>query len=526
MEQAKKAHSFPFIIYLSITAMLCGALIMVVEILGSRVIGPFFGVSLFVWTSLITVTLMGLAAGYAVGGIISDRKRSPDYLYGIILVSGFLVLVIPAMKGVVLKACLPLGLRAGSLLSSLLLFGPSLFFLGCVSPYIVKIAAREMRNIGRTVGIFYAISTLGSFIGTIVTGFVLIAYFGVNRIFEVVGLLLVLLSIGYYLLFRRKWGFVLFLLLPLLPPSVEPPQVIMRPSGTKVTIVFSQDSFYGSLKVVDYSYGSIHTRELIIDGLIQGGIDVHNKMPIYGHFYPLMFIPYGLDLDGKTCLVIGLGTGIIPMWYESVGVKSDVVEIDPKIVDIARRYFGFRITGEVVIADARYYLISSSKKYDYITLDVFTGDTTPAHVLSLEALQLVKKRMTKKSVFVANLIGSLKKNTFMTASVVKTLEEVFQTVQIYPSFSIEDGVGAGNIAIVAYDTPPITFEPEKVRGFPVHPLAFSTVRRFLGKQFRFPADTKAIVLTDDYNPIDFYDSWLKEWVRTKILEDTNLEVLI
>ncbi len=526
MEEAKNAHSFSFIIYLTITAMVCGALIMVVEILGSRVIGPFFGVSLFVWTSLITVTLMALAAGYAVGGIISDKKRSPDYLYGIILISGFLVLVIPFMKGVVLRACLPLGLRAGSLCSSLLLFGPSLFLLGCVSPYIIKIAAREMRNIGRTVGIFYAVSTLGSFIGTIVTGFVLIAYFGVNRIFEVVGLLLVLLSIGYYLLFRRKWGFMIFLLLALLPPGVEPPQVIMRPSGTKVTIVSSQDSFYGSLRVVDYSHGLIHTRELTIDGLIQGGIDVNNKMPIYGHFYPLMLIPYGLNPDGKTCLVIGLGTGIIPMWYESVGIKSDVVEIDPKVVDLARNYFGFRTSGEVVIADARHYLISSPKKYDYITLDVFNGDTTPAHVLSLEALRLVKKRMTQKSVFVANLIGSLKKNTFMTASVVRTLEEVFQTVEIYPSFSTEDGEGAGNIAIVAYDTAPITFELEQVRRFPVHPLALSSVRQFLGKQFHFPADTEAIVLTDDYNPIDFYDSWLKEWVRKKILEDTNLEVLI
>ena len=512
--------------YLIITAIVCGALIMVVEILGSRVIGPFFGVSLFVWTSLITVTLMALAAGYAVGGLISDRKRSPDYLYGIILVAGFLVLVIPIMKGVVLGACLPLGLRAGSLVSSLLLFGPSLFFLGCVSPYLVKIAAQEMRNIGRTVGIFYAVSTMGSFIGTIVTGFVLIAYFGVDRIFEVVGSLLVLLSVGYYLLFRRRWGLLVFLLLPLLSPRVEPPQIIMRPSGTKVTVVSRQDSFYGNLKVVDYSYGLIHTRELTIDGLIQGGIDVNNKMPIYADFYPLMFTPYGLNPGGKTCLVIGLGTGIIPMWYESVGIKSDVVEIDPKVLDLAREYFGFRLSGEVIIADARYYLISSPKQYDYIILDVFTGDTTPGHVLSLEALRLVKKRMTMKGIFAANLIGSLKKNTFMTASVVRTLEEVFQTVEIYPSFSHEDGEGAGNIAIVAYDTPSLTFKPERVRSFSVHPLAINTVRQFLGKQFHFPADTEAIILTDDYNPIDFYDSWLKEWVRRKILEDTNLEVLM
>ena len=69
-----------FIYYLVLTAIICGALVMVIEILGSRVIGPFFGASLFVWTSLITVTLIALAIGYAAGGVFSDKKGSPDYL--------------------------------------------------------------------------------------------------------------------------------------------------------------------------------------------------------------------------------------------------------------------------------------------------------------------------------------------------------------------------------------------------------------------------------------------------------------
>jgi hypothetical protein len=150
-------HSAWFVFFLIVTALLCGSLVMVIEILGSRVIGPFFGVSLFVWTSLITVTLIALAAGYAAGGILSDRKRSPDYLYGIILLAGLFTLLVPALRAPVLRATLPLGLRGGALASALMLFGPSLFLLGCVSPYLIKVAAREMENIGRTVGIFYAV---------------------------------------------------------------------------------------------------------------------------------------------------------------------------------------------------------------------------------------------------------------------------------------------------------------------------------------------------------------------------------
>jgi MFS family permease len=242
-----------FIYYLVLTAIICGALVMVIEILGSRVIGPFFGASLFVWTSLITVTLIALAIGYAAGGVFSDKKGSPDYLYGIILLAGILVLLIPLVKGPVLRTTLPLGLRFGTFISSLVLFGPSLFLLGCVSPYLVKIAAREMHNIGRTVGLFYAISTIGSFLGTVTTGFVFIAYFQVNQIFTVIGLLLLSISAGYFVFWRGKQWVAVVILLPFFLYHGDVPVSKLLASGTRVTKVYSKDGFYGNLKVVDYS---------------------------------------------------------------------------------------------------------------------------------------------------------------------------------------------------------------------------------------------------------------------------------
>jgi len=178
----ERINSRGLLAYLLFTAVLSGALVMVIQVLGSRVVGPFFGVSLFVWTSLITVTLLALAIGYAVGGLLADRFQRPEYLFGIILFAGLLVLLIPILKGPILKACLPLGLRTGAFASTLILFGPVLLLLGCVSPYLVKLATNGLKNLGRTVGGLYALSTIGSTVGTVLTGFVLIAYFSVDQI--------------------------------------------------------------------------------------------------------------------------------------------------------------------------------------------------------------------------------------------------------------------------------------------------------------------------------------------------------
>ncbi len=514
-----------FIVYLIMTAVLCGALVMVIEVLGSRVVSPFFGVSLFVWTSLITVTLVALATGYAAGGLLSDKKSSPDYLYGIIFAAGLLVVLVPYAKNAVLKSCMSFGLRSGALASSAVLFGPALFLLGCVSPYVIRIAAKEMKNIGRTVGIFYAISTAGSFIGTVLTGFVLIAYFEVGRIFEFVGLSLLVLSSVYFIAFRKKWLLLPVLSLPLLLPQGDVRVQKTMPDGTTVTRVFSSDSFYGNLTVVDYSYGTVHTREMVIDGLIQGGIDMQTGLSVYDYAYFMDFLPYGMNPAGRDCLVVGLGAGRIPMWYEARGVRTEVVDIDPKVVGVAERYFGFRNSGGVAISDARYYLATEKKKFDYIIVDVFNGDVTPAHLLSLEAFRLLRQRLNDKGIVAFNLIGSLRE-PFVMASVVRTLKEVFRTVKVYPEFTPRQGEGFGNIAVLASDHSPLEFEPDRVKDYPVHRLAADGVGKYLGLEFEFPAGTPAIILTDDYNPVDFYEVGLKEQVRKNIIANSDWDILI
>ena len=191
--------------YLVFTAFACGSIVMVVELIGSRVIGPPFGVSLFVWTSLITVTLVSLALGYWLGGRLADRYGSFGALFTVIFLAGLSLLAVPVIKGTVIGLSLSLGLRAGSLVSSTVLFGPPLFLLGMVAPYTVKLYMGDGRDgIGRTVGWLYAVSTAGSFVGTVSTGFILIPNVGVNNIIYLSSASLILIGALYWLLFRRK----------------------------------------------------------------------------------------------------------------------------------------------------------------------------------------------------------------------------------------------------------------------------------------------------------------------------------
>jgi spermidine synthase len=195
-------------------------------------------------------------------------------------------------------------------------------------------------------------------------------------------------------------------------------------------------------------------------------------------------------------------------------------------VDIAKEYFGWKPTGDVVVQDARYYLNTTDRRYDFIILDVFSGDITPHHLLSVEALELIRDRLTPQGVLAINLIGSIRQETYMTASVVKTLEAVFDQVGIYPTFNPQQSKeGLGNLAIMAYQGEEREMRAEHKR-FVTHPRAARQVYANLGRRFRFPDDTPAMVLTDDYNPIDFYDGWLREKVRKSIIESTDWDILI
>ncbi|MFZ2196407.1 MAG: fused MFS/spermidine synthase [Thermodesulfovibrionales bacterium] len=179
---------------------ICGAIVMSFEILGSRVLAPNFGSSVFVWGSLISVFLAGLSAGYYSGGRLADINPSSRRLSLILIIPGLLLLTfplysVPISDWIFMK---DLGVRTSPLIASAVLFLLPSVFLGIVSPYTAKLMICSMHSSGKTIGTLYALSTFGSIIGTLTTSFYLITLAGVNALIMGQGALLVALAVPLY----------------------------------------------------------------------------------------------------------------------------------------------------------------------------------------------------------------------------------------------------------------------------------------------------------------------------------------
>ena len=179
---------------------ICGAIVMSFEILGSRVLAPNFGSSVFVWGSLISIFLTGLSAGYYLGGRLADINPSSRKLSLIIIAPGFLFLTFPLYSGSISDWIFvqDLGVRMSPLIASSALFLVPSVFLGIVSPYTAKLMICSLHTSGKTLGTLYALSTFGSIIGTLITSFYLITLAGVNALIMGQGVLLIVLAIPLY----------------------------------------------------------------------------------------------------------------------------------------------------------------------------------------------------------------------------------------------------------------------------------------------------------------------------------------
>ena len=182
---------------LRIQVLIAGAAVMVLELLSSRLLAPYYGSTLFVWGSLIGVVLLGLASGYYYGGRKADVNPSYRQFSSLIFFTGIYTLLItyaaPSLFQFVLA--LRLGERYGPLAAALLILALPSFMLGGISPYAIKLSTRSLDRVGRTSGDLYSLSTIGSIAGTFLTTFVLIPELGVNTILYVLSSILIIASI-------------------------------------------------------------------------------------------------------------------------------------------------------------------------------------------------------------------------------------------------------------------------------------------------------------------------------------------
>lgn len=413
--------------YLYFTVFMTGAAILVIEILGARIISPYFGASLYVWSSLITVTLVALAVGYRRGGVISDSSPDGKRLYSIIFESAVYLALLPFIKGSVISWTSSLDLRVGAILSAFALFFLPLTLLSMVTPYIGRLVVERMEDVGKTMGNVYAASTVGSLTGAILTGFVLIPNFHVDKIVYILSITLAGLALIPWMMERKalKVAAVATLIVFCLF-SVSYSRQLQQGGGFKV--IYAAGSPYGEIKVVDGNSG----RSLLLSGIVQGQMDEAGR-PANKYFYFMDSLVHAYKPEAKDALVLGLGIGAMPRILKEREISVDTVEIDPVVVDAARNYFGFNDEmGRIYIDDGRYFVENSSNSYDCIFLDVYASDVIPYHLFSVESFFAMNRILRRDGLLVINFHDySDGRKAVSTQSILKTLRTVFKSVLVF-----------------------------------------------------------------------------------------------
>lgn len=476
----------------------CGAVVLALEILGTRILGPFYGVGLFLWSALITVTLAALSAGYLVGGMLADRRPSASLLFGILAVAGAWVVAIPWIREPFLHLEPVLGLRGAVLTSAAVLFFPPLALLGMVSPFAVKLGTRGLESVGRTAGRLYAVSTLAGVAAALLTGFVLIPQVGVRLLVVLLGLtLLATAALGMFT--RRRSGTAVALLVALLPGAYLAVGAGQEESADPDRGVLEvAESPYGELRVVDMN----ETRHLLIDGGIHSTVDVPTGTA-YHQYTAVMELPRYFYPGGGRVLLIGLGGGSLARLYAEAGWEVDAVEIDGEVVRLAREYFGLQEQDAAVsIMDGRQYLAATGRSYDVVLLDAFGSSSIPFHLTTVEAFRLAASRLKEDGLCAVNLEAVGWKDP-LVGLIGGTLREVFPHVLALPMAEPPDRLG--NVILLASRRPlePMR-EPERNNAEDPNWRYGPGYARVHAWDNAFPPPKGYPLLTDDRNPVELF----------------------
>ncbi len=481
---------------LDAAVLICGACTMVLELVGSRLLAPYFGTSVFVWTALIGVVLAALSAGYWAGGRLADRCPDPRLLAGAIFLTGIYCAGLALLSDVLLTFVQHqfADLRLGSVISAGLLFGPPSVCLGLVVPYAVRLRLDAVEHGGATAGRLYALSTWGSIAGTFLTGFVLLAHFGHTVILWCVAAALGAASLLVWSAGGRAARIVLV-------------AFALGGAGASEALgaVWRGPAFFD----VDTAYNRIW----IYDAFGGQGADPVRVMQINDEMSSKMFTARGGLADGYTpyyhlarhfkpdtgrVLMIGGAGYSYPKDFLRTrsGGRIDVVEIDPGVTALARRHFALADDPRLGIfhEDARTFLNRGhAERYDAILGDAFMSYSIPFQLVTVEAARRMHALLADDGVLIVNVIGSLEGPAGrLPRAFIATLKTVFPQVHVFAVRDPDDGALVQNLILVALKSSE-------------RPLFYSRdteLDRYLHHVWirEIPADVP--VLTDDRAPVE------------------------
>lgn len=474
---------------------LCGAALMIIELTGSRILAPFLGTSLVVWTSLIGIILASLSLGAWWGGMLADRDPRPSVLGRIVLLAAWSTAAIALSKTWVLQFLQGAGgLHTVAIAATVALFAPAAILLGMVAPFAVRLCLNDTQHTGRTAGSLYALSTIGSIAGTFLAGFVLIAWVGSTAILYITAAVLALASWLAAPSAKAIKGlsllvFVLAVVLAgLYDQHLERLGFLDRDTPyNRVLVYTTQEPGSGRL-----------TREMVTGPQgRQSAMYVDNPTELalpYTRFYRLCeyYAP-----KARRMLVLGGGGFSFPKYALAhyPQLQIDVVELDPGITALARSHFGLidhpRL--RVIAEDARTFLAKVGEPYDVILCDVFNAHyAIPFHLVTEEAVQLMQAALNPEGVVLVNLLASPEGVSSRFYKALRaSFAASFAQVQSYAVLDATDSKLWQNLLLAATNHPPV--------GEPTDPLLRQMLTHAL------PAPREPISpFTDEYAPVDRY----------------------
>lgn len=467
-----------------------GYLIMSLELLGFRLLAPYFGNSIYVWGSLIGLILATLSVGYFLGGWLADKFADEKILLWLFGGASAFLLFALFLYQPILEYLSGLSVIWGSLTATFLIFGVPMVALAGVSPVVIKILAEKERT-GFSAGSVYALSTLGSLLGTFLTAFILIPYFGSRLTLYSCFFLALVMIIVLFLRNEIKNIFVLGLIFIIslfgLMKTVLPSNVILE-----------TESAYNQILLVDTPKAVLMTLNAQKPSLVQS--TYAKQGTLFNLSYIDLFSMGPIVSSVKDLLILGMAGGASVRQFQQYfpDIKIDAVEIDPKIIKIAADRFGVKENASLKIfeADARPFLAKSQKEYDMVEVDVFSGGPyAPFYTLTQEFFKSAFAHLTQNGMLMINIYAP--QGQEILAPTLETINSVFPSVYTVP---ISD-----NFVVLATKskTDSDTLKNKiKTAQKNISPDLTLATNYFSDLMKEYRPDKKTPVFTDDWAPVE------------------------
>lgn len=452
------------------------------ELIGAKMLAPYFGTSLYVWSAVLASTLMALALGYFIGGIISSKSNRIMHLMLICIAGGLLMMFMPIITKLSVALFASYGLLLSIVASSIFILIPPLLLMGCLSPLIIAELSKYNPNAGMVSGSIYALSTVGGILFTFLFGFLIIPHFGLQKPLLLTGLLISTLPLIYFIQKKEKTIVIVFVVLAIASSAY----VLKKQSYAHKKVLLEQDGMLGKLSVVDFIDAENNTvlgRSLMVNNITQTYLSANSDL----YFdYHKAYIDIVKTYPQKSSVVqLGLGGGTLTNAIHNLGYSIVACEIDKRIYSAAKNYFGLDETIPIVIDDARHFINQLKTIHDVVIFDLFKGEEPAYHVFTLESFQTLKKNISANSVILMNTSGYIDASIGKgNRALINTLKEAGYFVHIHPQGNdIQDENQRNFLIIASLSSSKLTEIESKVQ---------------LAPKINPPLDEDPAILTDDY----------------------------